>query len=358
MVRDEPESTSPAPGAARPAAAPYIRDAWYVVHESAAVRRRPVSVTRFGRRLVLWRDAAGTIVIQEARCPHRGADLGLGRVVEGALECPYHGFRFNPAGACTLVPCQGKDWRAPASMKVPTYTVREEHGLIWLWWGDAREDYPPLPWLPRFPDEPARTSSGTLEWDIPLPLVLESAIDFHHVAFAHRRVMPGVGTLVDPFEVEREGDVIRSRGVIRKDDGQPYDGASGFPLELDVHFPGVIAGRFSPRITLFAAICPIDHDNTWMVFRYHMRLPVLAKLAAWLMVWAELKLVQPDDMRMGRSALACGRSPDPALSGCRAVPADANILQWYKLYRRRLAAQRGRDDEAPPAKRLPIAVGE
>ncbi len=61
---------------------------WYAVIESKTIRTKPVSLKRLGMDLVAWRDTDGTAVVMPARCPHRGANLALGRVQAGTLECP------------------------------------------------------------------------------------------------------------------------------------------------------------------------------------------------------------------------------------------------------------------------------
>jgi phenylpropionate dioxygenase-like ring-hydroxylating dioxygenase large terminal subunit len=66
-------------------------------------RRKPHGIERLGKSLVAWRDEAGEVVLQEDRCVHKGAKLSLGRAVDGCIECPYHGLRFDASGDCTLV---------------------------------------------------------------------------------------------------------------------------------------------------------------------------------------------------------------------------------------------------------------
>ncbi|MDH3510031.1 MAG: Rieske (2Fe-2S) protein, partial [Gammaproteobacteria bacterium] len=71
---------------------------WYPILSSRELKKNPISRTRFGQRVVIWRDAAGQAVVLEDRCPHRGAALSQGRVRDGAIECPFHGFRYDAAG--------------------------------------------------------------------------------------------------------------------------------------------------------------------------------------------------------------------------------------------------------------------
>ena len=51
---------------------------WWAVWPSSLLTTAPVSLTRLGERIVLWRDADGAAKAALSACPHRSADLGLG----------------------------------------------------------------------------------------------------------------------------------------------------------------------------------------------------------------------------------------------------------------------------------------
>ncbi|WAS96056.1 Rieske 2Fe-2S domain-containing protein [Nannocystis punicea] len=318
-------------------AAEYVEDAWYAIARARAVpRRRPLALRRFGRALALFRGADGKIAAVDATCPHRGADLTAGRVVDGALQCPYHGFRFAPDGRCLAVPCEGPRFRIADELAARTYPVREAHGLVWLWWGAPRDAYPEPFWPPGMPsDEAWRVAGGELEWDVALPLAVESNLDIHHTPFAHRRVTPGLGHRLDPYEARLDGDVVVSSGTLRRDDDRPWDGRGGFSITLNCSFPALIFGEFRGG-RLLVAMAPIDETRTALVFRYALDIPVIGGLLARLAVWTEQRLVQPDDLAQQRAAARSGLP----LHACRFVPSDRAIVLWYSLYRRRLAAQR------------------
>jgi nitrite reductase/ring-hydroxylating ferredoxin subunit len=323
-----------------------VEDAWYAVLEARRVRRRPVTVERLGRRIVLWRDDRGEVVANDPRCPHRGADLGLGRVVGGRLECPYHGFRFAPDGACVLVPCDGLTRRVRPDMRAATYPVREAHGIVWLWWGAPRDEYPPVPWFEDVPADERHAYTRSAVWRAPFARVVEGNLDIHHFPFLHRGVAWGIGALLDPYEARIEGDRIITRGVLRKDDGAPYAGRGGLAVELWLHFPGLLFGRFSPRNFAVVAMTPIDEERTWLVLRYYSLYPIIGRLVAWLAATLEARLVLVDDERI----LASSAPPWPsasaggAVSGVQSnklVRADGGIALWNKLYRRSLRRRGG-----------------
>lgn len=48
-------------------------------------------------------NSRGQVSALENTCPHRGGPLAGGRLVDGDLACPWHGFRFDPrTGAATM----------------------------------------------------------------------------------------------------------------------------------------------------------------------------------------------------------------------------------------------------------------
>lgn len=59
-----------------------------------------------GLNLAVFRDEAEQAHAIDAYCPHMGANLAAGGVVEGdCLTCPFHGWRFRGSdGKCTKIP--------------------------------------------------------------------------------------------------------------------------------------------------------------------------------------------------------------------------------------------------------------
>lgn len=116
---------------------------WYVVCSSRDLprdARKPVSFPWLRRRVVVWRDATGAPRVADARCPHLGADLGHGRVVEGHLQCAVHGWRFQTSGACVHAP--GQEGHVP-TRALRTFAAVERWGLVWAFHGP--EPLFPLP---------------------------------------------------------------------------------------------------------------------------------------------------------------------------------------------------------------------
>jgi phenylpropionate dioxygenase-like ring-hydroxylating dioxygenase large terminal subunit len=177
---------------------------WYVACLSEELRRRPVARTVLGTSLVLHRDGAGRPVALLDRCPHRNAPLSLGRVVDGMLECRYHGWRFDREGTCRVVPglCADAD---RAARRVTAFPVVERDGFVWVFPDTAA---PPDRGPFRFPqaDDPAYvTVRRSLRVTATLHAALENTLDVPHTAFLHRGLFRGGRPPVDVEVVVRPG---------------------------------------------------------------------------------------------------------------------------------------------------------
>lgn len=107
---------------------------WYPVAPSAEVGTRPVPVGAGGAAYVVVRLRPGAeVTAVSARCPHRLVPLAAADVVDGRLQCPYHGWQFNAEGRCVDIPALGPQGTPPprADLAVP-WAVEERDGWVWL----------------------------------------------------------------------------------------------------------------------------------------------------------------------------------------------------------------------------------
>ncbi len=94
-----------------------------------------------GTRVIAWRDAAGRPVVQSAWCPHLGADLSVGQVVEGRVRCAYHHWSFDGSGACAHIAAGDK---IPDAARIFTYPAEEKWGLVWAFNGESADFAVPI----------------------------------------------------------------------------------------------------------------------------------------------------------------------------------------------------------------------
>ncbi|MGC8609250.1 MAG: Rieske 2Fe-2S domain-containing protein, partial [Thermoplasmata archaeon] len=115
-----------------------LKNKWYIVLDSNELKTdRSASIRLFGNEIILWRDSRNNVHAIEARCPHRGANLGLGRIIGDCLQCPYHGFLFDGDGKAVLIPSMGESAMISKNYKAKNYSVKEYMNFIFLWYGDA-----------------------------------------------------------------------------------------------------------------------------------------------------------------------------------------------------------------------------
>ncbi len=96
---------------------------WTDVGAEASVGDSPIAVDAGGVPVLLARHD-GRLVAMADRCTHRGGPLHEGPVVEGCIECPWHGSRFRLDDGVVA--------RGPATRPQPAYDVRTRDGRIEL----------------------------------------------------------------------------------------------------------------------------------------------------------------------------------------------------------------------------------
>ncbi|WP_037585600.1 aromatic ring-hydroxylating oxygenase subunit alpha [Stenoxybacter acetivorans] len=110
-----------------------LKNQWHVVLKSQdLIIGKPKAIRLLGEELVLWRDGSGTIHAWKDYCGHRGAKLSNGCIKNDEIECPYHGWRFNSAGECTLVPAHPNQTPPSSKNLIFSHYAKECYGFIWV----------------------------------------------------------------------------------------------------------------------------------------------------------------------------------------------------------------------------------
>lgn len=156
------------------------RQWWWPVALEQDLGSQPLPVQLLDEQLVLWRQANGQPVAMADRCPHRGARLSLGALVEGTLECPYHGWRFDAAGQCVRIPAV-PDFQPTERHRACRHAVQAAHGLLWVALDGAGQGLPVLDGLPG-----RRLIYGPFDVATSAPRAVENFLDTSHFAYVHR----------------------------------------------------------------------------------------------------------------------------------------------------------------------------
>jgi phenylpropionate dioxygenase-like ring-hydroxylating dioxygenase large terminal subunit len=143
----------------------------------------PVRVELLGEKMLAFRDSAGQLGLIDEFCAHRNVSLWFGRVEEGGIRCPYHGWKYDTQGQCVDVPSEaGTGFCERIQLK--SYPLIERGGVIWVYMGAADQQPPPPEYeFATLPTEHSYMSKRLQECN--WLQALEGGIDSSHVSFLH-----------------------------------------------------------------------------------------------------------------------------------------------------------------------------
>lgn len=186
----------------------FVTRVWHVVARSEELGGKPFSRTVCNQPIAFFRNEKGEARAVSAVCPHRGVDLGQGRVIGSALQCPFHGLEFAGDGRCVRIPSQTADKSIPKHLRVPVYPVTEQQGLLWVW-PEADGTAEGLP--PRYDFlDPAIMPRAYHQAPMTFPSsylnAMENALDGGHLAFVHTTSLPGAPEISRPYDLKMSDD--------------------------------------------------------------------------------------------------------------------------------------------------------
>jgi vanillate monooxygenase len=160
----------------------FLRNAWYVAATPNEIDDKPLGRKVCGEPIVFFRGPDGAVAAVEDFCPHRGAPLSLGRVVEGRLVCGYHGLEMGCDGKALAMPGQ----RVRGFPPIKAYPAVEKYGFIWVWPGDpARADPAAIHHLPWADDAHSAFGGGMYHVQCGYRLMLDNLMDLTHETYVH-----------------------------------------------------------------------------------------------------------------------------------------------------------------------------
>lgn len=310
---------------------------WQAVALSKDIKDKPLRVTLDGVPIVLFRTRDGVSALMD-RCPHRLVELSKGRVVNDEIECPYHGWRFNHAGACTAVP--GHVSALPKS-RVKTWHVHETDGAVFV--SDGPQ--PNAPYVHCAVGENVITRLVRSDTQSTVIDAAENILDATHTHFTHKGLLRGLGSkrvLVDvqvtggdgwveacyTGEDKQQGFVSRTlEGTRTRTIGRfrapgiaelEYWGPDGLTLATTFHLRQVTADRVEGIGWLIGPNTGIGGQIKALAFKpmfklaLHQDRRVLASASRNAAIWPDAKpMVGPlDFLRNDIAAIMAGELPD------------------------------------------------
>ena len=98
-------------------------DGWITLFPPAAIAdQRARVISAGGERIAVFRDGA-TVAAVTNLCAHQQGPLGEGRVIDGCITCPWHGYQYRLSDGCAP---------PPFGEKLATYRLRLRDGMLEL----------------------------------------------------------------------------------------------------------------------------------------------------------------------------------------------------------------------------------
>lgn len=306
---------------------------WVPLCLAAQVRSdRPLALVLAGVRLVLFRDGEGRACALRDVCPHRGVALSLGRVEQGEIACPFHGWRFGGDGQCRHVPWNPDARRS--TLAATALPLREEGGLIWLFTGRKAEGEPKVPVLLRQPG--LRLTAQSFLWRAHWTRVMENMLDTPHLPFVHAATIgKGLrGRTGEKMEmVWEETDDGARISAIRSGEAPRQ--------ALLYHFPNMMELAIDPRGRTFRmlAVCSPAQEGETRLTIYTLRSFARSPLFDPLFARANARIAK-EDQAIIESSLP---TQVPPAREEKSVPSDAPTLAFRKIWFSRI-----KPDASPP----------
>ena len=195
-----------------------LENFWYIAAPSAQLNDRPIRRVVEGHMLVLFRDSLGRARALADRCAHRGMALSAGRVVEGCVQCPYHGWRYDGEGRLRRLPAltDGEELPRP---KMRAYPTRENDDHVWVWTGKEPPETEPFH-FPHYGDPGWSSFFMHTRFEAPVEACLENFLDVPHTLFVHPGLFRGEETKETRIRISRR----RGSAVAEFLEEQPLEG--------------------------------------------------------------------------------------------------------------------------------------
>ena len=240
------------------------------------ITTKPKSITLPGNKnLVLFRDSNSDVRAIDDICPHRGARLSQGKLKNGCVECPYHGWVYNGDGILSLVP-SNKNKSIPINADIKSYNIKEYNNFVWM--------LPTIdsvfPYCNELTNPKWNCVTGEsiltgnwVDW-------IANGLDISHINFVHDFADENNGEITD-FKVMENKKTIKCRAEVRPKAvsimTEPMQ-VKRCPIQTEFFYPNTNVVKIKLKepyeFITYTTITPISQDKTLMswCFAYNIQL--------------------------------------------------------------------------------------
>lgn len=317
----------------------FLRDIWYYSLPGGQLKRgQVISKTILGEPILFGRSSTGEVFGLRDICPHRGIPLSCGRFDGKEVECCYHGWRFDTAGKCTVIPALTDDQNLDLKLfGVRKYPVREVQGNIWIYMSenDRMEiDTPELdvPLVPDFDKERSYEAVEVQNFPCYVDHAVIGLMDPAHVPFVHKvwwwRNETVLSEEVKAFDPSPYGFTMRRHRLERQTFFYSLMGKNA-EVEISFRLPGVRIERIKTEtntVCNLTTITPISETETEVTTLFYTTVGWFAPLKPILIPFVRAFLNQDRDMVVKQQV---GLKYNPSLMLIK--DADTQARWYYQL---------------------------
>jgi phenylpropionate dioxygenase-like ring-hydroxylating dioxygenase large terminal subunit len=296
---------------------------WFVLAFSDEIAAgAAVPLRYFGRDLVAFRGEDGRVRVLEAHCAHMGAHLGVGgKVVGCAIQCPFHGWRYDGEGNCVEIPYAKK---IPPKAKQESWRTHEVNGVVLM-------HHDPAGAAPSY-EIPAIAEYGSADW---LPWskfrynikthpreIVDNLADKSHFAFVHN-------TAIDEFDFSVDGHTATQR--VKGRAFMASGGVDAFSSSTTYHGPGYLLMRMDGLMQNYMLLAHTPIGPNELDLRMAVMLKVMGdrkRTEGYVGLYLDnLKRGFEDDMKIWENKIY----REPALL-CDGDGPIGRLRKWYRQF--------------------------
>lgn len=328
----------------------FVQDIWYFAGISRDIKIGALErVVIAGEPITLGRKRDGTVFALRDICPHRAAPLSAGRIIDDAVECPYHGWKFGTSdGACTDIPALTQSQAMDTTrIKVRHFPAREIGALIWVYIAaDKRFSGSPPIDPPKFDFAKGKAvMDDALTLNCHVDHAVIGLMDPAHGPYVHRqwwwRSAKSIHEKSKRFEPRARGFAMAAHSP--SSNSFAYKLLGGKPVtEITFQLPGIRTEEIKvgdKTLLSFTAVTPIDEGRTHIRQLFFTDIGLIKFMRPVLKAGARKFLHQDADMV---DLQQMGLKFDPALMLIEDADTQA---KWYHALKKEWAASHaeGRD---------------
>lgn len=280
-----------------------LREHWYPLAFTHSLKRNRVHrQVALGIPIVIWRTDDGNCKAFVDICPHRQAQLSLGKANSQGLTCPYHGWRFDANGRCNHIPIAPPDRMPRETVSLTSIPLVEHAGIFWGWMGQGKPAAQPK--FFELDGSGWRFTRATHLFPFDLDDVIENFMDFAHTAVVHPGLIRGIS---NPKARSVTIEVTESsvKGIHDPVD-EKVGMLSGWVVpDGDVHhsdtfiIPGNIKvnygfGSDEPSFVAFLGMTPVQENQTLILLTIGTKLGWLNPFISASLPWLIRKVLSQD----------------------------------------------------------------